>query len=421
MHKPLRNWAGNQEFSFAADVAATTTEDVTSAMRGTGPVKALGSRHSFNTIADSSGTMIAIDPIHPTIRLDRVQRMVNVSGGARYGEVGAALQAEGFALTNLASLPHISVAGACATGTHGSGNANSILASAVAAIELATATGALRHFSRADDPDIFSGLVVHLGALGVVTSLTLDVVSAFDVRQVVYERLPFDAVQTHFDEIMSSAYSVSLFTDWQRPEFTTVWRKVRVDDADRHDPDLPFFGALPARQNMHPLPGLDPQPCTPQLGESGPAFERLPHFRMAFAPSRGNELQTEYLLAREYAAAAIDALSPLRQRIAELVMVNEIRTVAADTFWMSPCHGRDSVAFHFTWKSDWPSVRDLLPAVERALAPFDARPHWGKLFTMDGTDVRRHYPRLPDFVDLARQLDPAGRFRNAFLDDLVFG
>ncbi len=390
-------------------------------MAGFGPVKALGSRHSFNTIADSSGTMITLDASNPAIDLDRARQTVTVSGGARYGDLGAAIQPEGFALTNLASLPHISVAGACATGTHGSGNANPILAASVAALELVTATGAVQQFSRTGDPEMFPGLVVHLGALGVVTSLTLDLVPAFDVRQHVHQRLSFDAVREHFDEIMSSAYSVSLFTDWQRPEFTTVWRKVRVGDLDRHDPAVPFFGAPPASEHLHPLPGLDPLPCTSQLGEPGPAYERLPHFRMAFTPSSGDELQSEYLLPREHAVGAIDALWSLHDRISALVLVGEVRTVAADAFWLSPSHGRDSVALHFTWRPDWPRVRELLPDIEHALAPFDPRPHWGKLFTMARPDVRRCYPHLPRFIELAGRLDPSGRFRNAFLDEFVLG
>ncbi len=402
-------------------IEADTTEEIVTAMARSGPLKALGSRHSFNTIADSSGTMITLDESRPSIRLDRVRQTVTVSGGTRYGDVGAALQADGFALPNLASLPHISVAGACATGTHGSGNTNPVLASSVAAIEVVTAAGELRQFSRTEDPDVFPGLVVHLGALGIITSLTLDVVPAFDVRQHVHERLSFDAVREHFDEIMSSAYSVSLFTDWQRPGFTTVWRKVRVGDVDRHDPTVAFFGALPANEHLHPLPGLDALPCTPQLGDRGPAHERLPHFRMAFTPSSGDELQSEYLLPRERAVEAIEALWSLHQRISALVQVSEVRTVAADAFWMSPCHGRDSVALHFTWKPDWPSVRELLPDIERALTPFTPRPHWGKLFTMDTASVRSCYPQLPRFVELARHLDPSGRFRNVFLDQFVFG
>lgn len=419
MHPPLQNWAGNHEFSFAALIEVTTTDEVVAAMAGSAPVKALGSRHSFNTIADCSGTMITIDASRPAIHLNSVDHTVTVSGGARYGDVGAALQAQGFALPNLASLPHISVAGASATGTHGSGNTNPILASSVTRLELVTADGEVLQFSRTDDPDVFPGLVVNLGALGVVTSLTLDVIPAFAVRQHVYERLPFDAVRSNFNEIMSSAYSVSLFTDWRTPEFTSVWRKVRVGEVDRHDPAQPFFGAPPATEHVHPLPGLDALPCTPQLGDPGPAYERLPHFRMAFTPSSGDELQSEYLLPRECAIEAIDALWSLQQRISALVLVGEVRTVAADSFWMSPCHGRDSVALHFTWKPDWRSVRELLPDIEQALAPFTPRPHWGKLFTMASDDVRRCYPQLPRFVELARQLDPAGRFRNTFLDEIV--
>lgn len=421
VREPWRNWAGNQEFAHIDTIAGNGADEVVAALAGPGQLKALGSRHSFNAIADSDGTAVTLHAEHPTIEIDRADSTVKVSGGARYGEVCAALQREGFALPNLASLPHISIAGACATGTHGSGSTNPILASSVSAIELVTANGEIRQFSRAEDPDVFPGLGVHLGALGVITTMTLDVVPAFEVRQHVHENLSFDATEAHFDEIMSSAYSVSLFSDWQRPEFTAAWRKVRVGDLETHDPALPFFGALPARDHVHPLPGLDAQPCTPQLGEPGPAFERLPHFRMAFTPSNGNELQSEYLLPREHAVDAIRALWRHHTHIAELLMVGEVRTIAADEFWLSPCAGRDSVAFHFTWKPDWGRVRELLPVIEGALAPFDARPHWGKLFTMGCADLLRLYPRLPQFVELARQLDPAGRFRNTFLDAYVFG
>lgn len=390
-------------------------------MAGSGRLKAHGSRHSFSTIADSNGTVITLDETDPSVVLHPGERTVNISAGARYGEVCAVLHREGFALPNLASLPHISVAGACATGTHGSGDANAVLASSVTAIELVTASGAVQRFSRSGDPDVFPGLAVNLGALGIVTSVTLDVVPAFAVRQYVYERLPFDAAEAHLDDIMASAYSVSLFSDWHRPEFTTVWRKIRLGDIDPYDPSLPFFGALPAEHQVHPLPGHDALSCTPQLGDPGPAFERLPHFRMAFTPSSGDELQSEYLLPRVHAVAALNALLPIREHIAELLMVGEVRTVAADAFWMSPCSGRATVALHFTWKPDWPRLRELLPIIERALAPFEARPHWGKLFTMSEGEVRRLYPQRPQFVDLARKLDPAGRFRNAFLDKYVFG
>ena len=124
-------------------------------------------------------------------------------------------------------------------------------------------------------------------------------------------------------------------------------------------------------------------------------------------------------MPREHAVRAFAALSAVRDRIAPLVMVTEIRTIAADELWLSPAQGRESVAFHFTWLPDWDAVRGLLPVIEAALEPFEPRPHWGKLFTMPWSEVRGRYPRLPDFAALAARLDPVGKFRNAFLDGLL--
>jgi len=250
--------------------------------------------------------------------------------------------------------------------------------------------------------------------------VTLNVVPAFQVRQDVYLDLAFDTALARFDELMAAAYSVSLFANWRQAAFDMVWCKSRVGDPAHRGPHAPLFGARAATTNQHPIPGLDAVHCTDQLSRPGPAHERLPHFRMDFLPSHGDELQTEYLLPRCHAVAAFNALRPLHSEIARLVWVNEIRTIAKDTLWMSPAYGRDSVAFHFTWKpDDGPAVQRLLTKMEAALAPFEARPHWGKLFSMTPAEVRKHCPRLADFRDLAHAFDPGGKFRNRFLDTYV--
>ncbi len=384
-------------------------------------LRVLGSRHSFNGIADSTEDLISLEHLNQVISLDRENYTVTVEGGVRYGPFCEYLYLEGFALHNLASLPHISVAGACATATHGSGNKNGNLATAVVALEIVTANGDVITLSYEEHADQFQGAVVGLGGLGAVTKLTLKIEPTFEMSQTLYENLALPELTNHFDEITDSAYSVSLFTDWQNASFNQVWLKQRVADSDIETSASNFFGATPATRDLHLIGTLSAENCTEQMGIPGAWYERLPHFKMDFTPSSGEELQTEYLIPRQYAVAAIETVNHIRGQIAPLLQISEIRTVAADTLWMSPCYGQPCVALHFTWKMDWGAVRQLLPLLEEQLAPFQARPHWGKLFTMPPEQVRSLYVKLPDFQDLLRHYDPQGKFRNAFLDMYIFG
>ena len=415
---PRTNWSGNYRYHAAELLTPRTIPELQQMVAAATHAKALGSRHSFQGIADTPGAQISLRHLRD-IQLDPAAQQVTLEAGLTYGELAPWLHQRGFALHNLASLPHISVAGACATATHGSGLRNGNLATAVAAIELVTADGQLRRFSRKDNPD-FPGAVVALGALGIVARLTLDLQPTFEIAQTVYENLPFAALQTHLIEIFSAAYSASLFTDWQQPRATQLWLKRKVGALAMPTPAPEIYGATLATSNRHPLPGHDPIHCTPQGNAPGPWHQRLPHFRTDFTPSSGAELQSEYLLPLEGAYKAIRALEPLAPRIAPLLYVSEFRTIAADDLWLSPCHGHPCFAIHFTWKPDWPAVRQLLPAIEAALAPHGALPHWGKLFTMDPAPIRSAYSHLKNFRELARHCDPSGKFRNAFLDRYLF-
>ncbi len=384
-------------------------------------LRVLGSRHSFNGIADSIEDLISLEYLDQVVASDRENHTVTIEGGVRYGPLCQYLHREGFALHNLASLPHISVAGACATATHGSGNRNGNLATAVVALEIVTANGDVITLSRDQHVDQFEGAVVGLGGLGVVTKLTLKVEPTFDMRQTVYENLPMSELENNFDEITDSAYSVSLFTDWKNTSFNQVWLKQRVADSATETPVANFFGATPATRDLHPIGALSAENCTEQMGIAGAWYERLPHFKMDFTPSSGEELQTEYLIPRQYAVAAIEAINHIRGQIAPLLQISEIRMVAADSLWMSPCYQQPCVALHFTWKMDWEAVKQLLPLLEEQLAPFQARPHWGKLFTLPPRKVRALYERLANFQDLLRYYDPQGKFSNDFLDMFIFG
>jgi xylitol oxidase len=389
----------------------STLEELQEIVAAARQVRAVGSRHSFNDIADAE-EQVALSALPADVVVDRDAATVSFGAGLTYGELAGALEREGMALHNLASLPHISVAGAVATATHGSGDANGNLATAVAALELVTSSGELVTAARGDAD--FDGMVVGLGALGVVTRLTLDVEPAYEVRQRVFEELAWDALFEHFDAITASGYSVSVLS-YLGDTVDQVWVRSRVTDAPELVRDG-LFGARPATVERHPILGLDPVNCTPQLGLPGPWSARLPYFRMGFTPSAGEELQSEYLVAREQAGAAIEAVRALADRIRPVLHVCEIRTIAADRLWMSPQYGRDSVGIHFTWALEPEAVARVLADLEPALEPFEPRPHWGKLFLH-----APRYERLPDFARLAERLDPRGAFRNAWLEARVLG
>ncbi len=416
----LTNWAGNLSYSTDHLHEAASVEQIRSLLRSQEKVKVLGTRHCFNSIADSRHNLLSLKPMHEVVALDARAGTVTVDAGITYGQLCPYLDSKGFALHNLASLPHISIAGACSTATHGSGEGNGNLATAVSALEIVTAAGEVVKLCRKSDADVFRGTVVGLGALGVITRITLDIQPTYTMRQYVYENLALDQVKEHFDEIQSSGYSVSLFTDWQKQRINELWIKSRVVDGQAFVAPPKFFGAKLADRNLHPIAELSAENCTEQMGVDGPWYERLPHFRFGFTPSAGKELQSEYLLPRRNAVDAILAVERLRDQVTPHLLISEIRTIAADDLWMSTCYRQPSVAIHFTWKQDWPAVRRLLPVIEKELAPFQPRPHWGKLFTLSPAVLRARYEKLEYFIQLATKYDPKGKFRNDFLNTNIF-
>jgi alditol oxidase len=412
------NWAGNLAYSTDRLHTPNTIEEVRQVVKSCAKLRALGTRHSFNAIADSTHNQISLQRLDQ-IRLDETARTVTVGAGVTYGVLAQWLHKHGYALHNLASLPHISVAGAIATATHGSGLHNGNLATAVAGLEIVGADGEILALSREKDGEQFPGAVVGLGALGVVTKVTLDVEPTYQAAQSVYENLSLDHLEKHFDEIFASGYSVSLFTDWQNHRATQVWIKRRLTNEEANVWEPEFFGAKLATQKLHPLGGHRAESCTEQHGIPGPWFERLPHFRMDFTPSSGRELQTEYFVPRDRGYEAILAVEKLRDQITPHLFITELRTVAGDQLWMSMAYQRPSLAIHFTWKPEGAEVSKLLPLIEKQLEPFDARPHWGKLFTIAPQQLQERYPRLADFQALVKQHDPEGKFRNEFLGETL--
>ena len=417
MSLELRNWAGNLAYSADSVHHPTSVVEVQELVARLSRVKALGTRHSFNTVADSpGGALISLSELAPEVTIDAEAMTVSVTGGTRYGVLAAELQSQGYALHNTGSLPHISVAGATATGTHGSGDRHGILSTAVSAVELVRADGSLVRVDRSN-PEL-KALAVGLGAFGVITRLVLDMQPTYLVRQDVYRNAPWDTVLEAFDEVMASAYSVSLIGDFGSPVLRELWQKTRVESVPAADSQ-----PEPVPASLHGGTWYDDAEEPPdhtlnvRAGIPGPWSDRLPHFRLDAAPSvGGDELQTEYFVDRRHAVNALRTLRSLGDRISPQLHATEIRTVASDDLWLSPAYERDSLCIGFTWRKHPTEVMALLPDIEAALAPYEPRPHWGKLFVFNDEDLARRFPRLPEFLDLASTYDPTGKFSNAFID-----
>ncbi|MFE0106902.1 FAD-binding protein [Streptomyces sp. NPDC059009] len=407
----MSNWAGNISFGPAGVARPDSVDELRRIVAGSTRVRALGTRHSFSGVLATTGGFVQLDRLPPAVDIDPAASTATVTAGMRYGDVAAALHRSGHALANLASLPDITVAGACATGTHGSGDARQSLAAAVVGLQLVGPQGDVVELSRDSDHDTFAGSVVALGALGVVTRVTLSIEPSYEVAQSVRVRVPLDEVQGRFDAVFGAAYSVSVFTTWAGD--AAVWLKRRTD---RPAADLAL--GTPADGPLNPVPGADPAPCTDQSGRPGPWHERLPHIRSGTVPGVGDELQSEYFLPRAAAPAAFTGLRALAPLLAPVLKVGEVRTVRGDDLWLSPAYEQDSAAFHFTWIKDVPRVLPVIAAVEEVLAPLGARPHWAKLTAMTGPEIRSRYRRAADFQELRDKCDPDGKFGNALVDEL---
>jgi len=411
---PRTNWAGNLTYSTNNVQTPGTVDEVCAAVKSASSLRALGARHSFSAIADSTHEQISLARLKE-MTLDETAHTVTVGGGVTYAELAPWLDAKGYALHNLASLPGITVTGACATATHGSGLHNGNLATVVTALELVTADGDVVELKRERDGEQFLGAVVGLGAVGVVTRTTLEVQPTYRVAQAVYQDLSFEELGRHFEEIFASGYSVSVFTDWQNHRAEQLWIKRRLKEGDANQWSPEFYGAKLATEKLHPLAGHPTESVTDQMGIPGPWYDRLPHFRVGQTPSSGQELQTEYLVPWESGWDAVLTVEKLREKIGPHIFITELRTIAADRLWMSMAYQRASLAIHFTWKPEWDAVRQVLPLIEEQLRPFHPRPHWGKLFTVPGAQLEPCYAQLQAFRALAARYDPQGKFRNAFV------
>jgi xylitol oxidase len=411
------NWAGNVRYGCSAIHYPRSADEAADIVAANGKVRGLGTRHTFNAIAATEGALVSLMHLNRVIKIETGTSppTVTVEAGCRYGDLARHLHGEGLALRNMASLPHISVAGAVATGTHGSGDQNPGLAADVVALTFIKADGTAATLRRGDAD--FTGAVVGLGAFGLVVELVLEVQPAFEMTQEVFEHLPLGELDAHFDAITGAAYSVSLFTDWQTDTINQVWVKRRIGGTSTLDWPHEFFGAHRLVHRRHPVEGISADNCTEQCRLPGPWHERLPHFRMEFQPSIGDELHSEYFVPRAVARDAMRVVRTLAPEFAGRLWISEVRTIHSDDLWLSPFYERDAVALHFTWKNNPRWVEAFLPELEARLNPFHARPHWGKMFALKRAEFQPLYPRFDQFRALVRGYDPAGKFWNTFLQE----
>jgi xylitol oxidase len=403
----MQNWSKNVDFNDRAFLQPESLVELQELVRSNQKIRARGTAHCFNEIANTSSYAINLAKMPRVIEVSAATNSVTVSAGLKYGELAPALHNQGWALNNLASLPHITIAGSISTGTHGSGAKNQNLANQVLSLDIVTAEGELRHIDRANPA--FNALVIGLGLGGIVYQYELKIEPTFEIRQVIYPGIPLDVLQRNFDQIMGSAYSVSFFTDWGSDQVGNLWCKFRDNETIPES----IGGSTKADKKYHPIPSVDPVACTEQLGESGYWHERLSHFKLDFTPSVGEEIQTEFFVDRRDAAAAIEAVSKLGDEITPLLWITELRTVAADDLWLSGAYQQDTLAIHFTWKKDL-AIYPLIEKVEAALRPFNYRPHWGKVFIADAEYLKSVYPKMSEFKALVEALDPSKKFENSF-------
>ncbi|WP_433953374.1 D-arabinono-1,4-lactone oxidase [Curtobacterium flaccumfaciens] len=400
------NWSGTVTYTAERVVRPSSIDEAAQVVADTDRVHGLGTRHSFNDVADTPGTLLDLTGIPTDLVVDAEHRTVTLGAGTRYGDVAADIDRAGFALHNTGSLPHISVGGAVATGTHGSGTTLGSLATAVRAFEVLGPDGSARTIDRTDPA--FDGAVLHLGLLGIVTRVTLDVEPAYRMRQDVYGAIPWDTFTANVAEVHATAYSVCAYTVFG-DAITEVLVKSRVPEGAE---DVPVPGTLAGAHRLPGTPGDDHR--TARDGSVGPWWDRLPHFPIGSVPSHGSEVQSEHFVPLRHAAAALDALRGLADRIQPHLHVCELRTMAADDLWLSPTQGEDVLCIAFTWKKHPTEVAALLPDLEARLAAFDGRPHWGKMSSLDHAAIAGLYPRLADFRDLVARADPERTFASAF-------
>ncbi|NBE50489.1 D-arabinono-1,4-lactone oxidase [Streptomyces boluensis] len=427
-----RNWSGSVRSSPARVVAPASTEEVAAALKDAGRdglrVKPLGSGHSFSPVAATEGVMLRMDRLDGLLSVDRASGLVTVQGGMPLYRLNPLLAEHGLALENMGDIDRQTITGAISTGTHGTGVGFGSISTQLRAMTLVLADGSTVHCSADERPELFAAARVGLGALGVITSVTLQCVPAFALRAV-EEPMPLDQVLDELDDLVDGNDHFEFF--WFPHTRTALTRRLTRLPADtplqpvgrlRAWFDDEFvtntaFEGLLRLGTAYPrtVPGIT-RLVTGAL--SGREFTDASH--RVFASRRDVRFhEGEYAFAREHAADVIRRIARWVDTHDEKVAFPlEVRFVAADDIPLAPTYRRTSayIAFHqyhrMPYQGYFDAVQDIFDSV-------DGRPHWGKMHRLDAARLRTRYPRFDAFVALRDALDPTGVFRNDYLDTVL--
>lgn len=426
------NWAGTEHThpvrqTHPGDVDALA-EDIRAAVAQGLQVKAVGSGHSFTGIAATDGVVVHLDRMAQIRSLDVPSGQVTVEAGMPLHALNAALDAHGLALANLGDIDVQTISGAVSTGTHGTGHALGGLATQVIGVELVDAEGRLVRCSAAESPKTFAAARIGLGALGVVTALTLQCVPAFALRAV-EAPMPLDEVLEGFDELAedNDHFEFYWFPHTRR---ALTKRNNRVAAGEARKPLSRFrywlddellsntvFGwtqGLTAR--VPGLTGTVNNVATRALS----AREYVDaSYKVFCSPRRVRFREMEYAVPR---AALVEVLQSVQAWIdgsgERVPFPIEVRVAAADDIWLSTAFERETayVAVHQFHRLDH---ERYFRAVESIVGGVGGRPHWGKLHQLDATELERLYPRMADWREVRARLDPSGVFANPYLDRVL--
>lgn len=408
----LANWGGNLAFEQAEVVKPKTISELAEMVR-VNKVRPVGTLHSFSPIAKGEGLLMSTANLAIKPELDSDRSVVRFGAAMRFGELALFLEQNGFALRNMGSLPHISVAGAAATGTHGSGDKNQILSSSLTSFSYLNHEGELIKVEKQDP--LFEAFRLGLGAYGIWVEAELSIVPSFQIRQDIFLEIPWSYFLEDPSRLTSAGYSVSLFGKWGTSTISQTWVKSEVEDPRA---GVPIAAIAPEQNSKRELADGVGDNLTEQGGKPGPWLHRLPHFRLDASPSAGNEIQTEYFFTRDKIAHAIEAVHSVAGKINPVLIISEIRSIAQDDAWLSPMRRGDSIALHFTWKNEPELVDIAVQELEKVLAPMEPIPHWGKVHHFTQSDLERAHPMLSKAREQFENADPSGKFSSDYLRSL---
>uniref|UniRef100_A0A915D0Y3 FAD-binding PCMH-type domain-containing protein n=1 Tax=Ditylenchus dipsaci TaxID=166011 RepID=A0A915D0Y3_9BILA len=421
---PLLNWGGNFNFSTQDIKYPTTTAGVQQLVKECkGKIRPVGTRHSFSEIANTNDTLICLVHMNLILSVDPSVPSVTVQAGITYTDLIPFLQSIGLAIPMMASLGEISIAGAINTAVHGSGAGIGNLATQVLGLQMVLADGSVVQYSKGQNDTELAAATVGLGALGIVTQVTLQAQPTYNLAINVFENMDMSVLDTQLYNITHSGYAINMWSTFGTPGvLDQVWITTKVDSngVNAYGNVSQLYGAPAATAQSSPIAALPPTYVVPQMGIVGPYYERLTDYDLGLSGQEGQQTQSEYYVDFDDFVPALKALQTLSAEINAVVYVALFRITEKDELWMSPQYKKTTMAIHFSWQPKLDQVMALLPKIEAALAPFNPIPHWGKLYTLKPEQYLPLLPKYPEWREQVELHDPTHKFRNKWLEENIF-